>query len=120
MKPVEVGKMGEERAAVFLESQGFTVLDRNYRFLRNEIDIVVSTDHEIVFVEVKSRRSRSFGLPEESITRQKKRNLIKVAEAWLHERRLTGARVRFDVVTVMNPGTDQEKIEHFPAAFWFA
>lgn len=118
MNHVELGKLGEEIAAAFLTDKGYLVLDRNYRFLRTEIDIVASTDREIVFVEVKSRRSKTFGEPEESVDTNKKRLLFKTAEAWLHEKKMGGAPVRFDVITVMRPGTAEEEINHIEGAFW--
>ena len=53
MNNVELGKLGEDRAAAHLETGGYIILDRNYRFLKAEVDIVAATDREIVFVEVK-------------------------------------------------------------------
>ena len=119
MNNAELGKTGEEKAATFLEAKKMIVLDRNYRFMRAEVDIVASTDREIVFVEVKTRRNIRYGEPEESIDDNKKKQLFKVAGAWLHERRMEGAPVRFDVVTVMNPNEKGEKINHIEGAFWY-
>ncbi|MDG5766839.1 YraN family protein [Balneolales bacterium ANBcel1] len=119
MNHVDLGKAGEDRAVAFLESRNMTILDRNYRFMRAEVDIVAATDREIVFVEVKTRRSRTFGEPEESVDKKKKQQLFKVAEAWMHERRMEGAPVRFDVVTIMNPGRKGEEINHIEGAFWY-
>lgn len=119
MNHIELGKAGEDRAIAFLEAKNFIVLDRNYRFLRAEVDIVASTDREIVFVEVKTRRNKKYGEPEESVDDSKKRQLFKVAEAWLHERKMEGAPVRFDVITVMHPNTKNEEIQHIEGAFWY-
>lgn len=118
MDHVELGKIGEEKAVSFLESRNYVVLDRNYRFLRAEVDIVASTDREIIFVEVKTRRTKTYGEPEESVNDKKKRQLLKVADAWLHERRMEGAPVRFDVITVMHPDEVKEHIHHIEGAFW--
>jgi len=119
MNNAELGNIGEEKAAALLEAKKMIVLDRNYRFMRAEVDIVATTDREIVFVEVKTRRNNRFGEPEESIDDTKKKQLFKVAEAWLHERRMEGAPVRFDVITVMNPNGKGEKINHIEGAFWY-
>ncbi len=119
MNHVELGKMGEERAVAYLESKNFMVLDRNYRFMRAEVDVVASTDREIVFVEVKTRRNKSYGEPEESVNDAKKRQLFKVAEAWLHERKMEGAPVRFDVITILHPNRENEEIHHMEGAFWY-
>ncbi len=118
MNHIELGKLGEDRAAEFLESKNYIVLDRNYRFLRAEIDIVAATNREIVFVEVKTRRNTAFGEPDESVDENKKRQLFKVAEAWLHERKMEGSAVRFDVISILRPGRSDEKITHIEGAFW--
>lgn len=119
MNHTDLGRIGEDKAVAFLESRNMVILDRNYRFMRAEIDIVASTDREIIFVEVKTRRNRNFGEPEDSIDDNKKRQLFKVAGAWMHERRMEGAPARFDVVTVMNPGQSNEAINHIEGAFWY-
>ncbi|MEX0680764.1 MAG: YraN family protein [Balneolales bacterium] len=119
MNPIEIGKLGEDRAVSFLKANNFVILDRNYRFLRAEVDIVASTGREIVFIEVKSRRSKKYGEPEESIGDYKKRQLFKVAEAWLHERKMQGSPVRFDVIVIMHPGKSKEEIRHIEGAFWY-
>ncbi|MBP3192813.1 YraN family protein [Natronogracilivirga saccharolytica] len=119
MNNVELGKLGEDRAAAHLETGGYIILDRNYRFLKAEVDIVAATDREIVFVEVKTRRSRTFGEPEDSVDDAKKKQLFKVAEAWLHERRMEGSPVRFDVISIMNPGEKKEQVRHIEGAFWY-
>ncbi|MFO8029864.1 MAG: YraN family protein [Cyclonatronaceae bacterium] len=119
MNHVEIGKLGEDRAAAFLSDKGFLILDRNYRFMRAEVDIVAATQREIVFVEVKTRRNTSFGEPEERVDEKKKRQLFKVAEAWLHERKMEGSPVRFDVISVFRPEKEDERITHFEGAFWY-
>lgn len=119
MNNIELGKKGEDRAAEHLQSKGYIILDRNYRFMRAEVDIVAASNREIVFVEVKTRRTKTFGKPEDSVDDTKKKQLFKVAEAWLHERRMEGSPVRFDVVSIMNPGSTEERIHHFEGAFWF-
>ncbi len=118
MNHTDLGRLGEDRAAEFLGSRSFTVLDRNYRFMRAEVDIVAATEREIVFVEVKTRSSTAFGEPEEHIDSAKKKQLFKVAEAWLHERRMEGSPVRFDVISILRPGRPDEKINHIEGAFW--
>jgi putative endonuclease len=119
------GAQGEAIAARYLESKGYVVLDRNYRFAHEEVDLVCFAPYpgggdggEIVFVEVKARRSTRFGRPEESVGAAKQRAIMRVAEAYLFERRLTGAIVRFDVVTV-HLGVDPPAVEHFENAFGY-
>jgi putative endonuclease len=95
-----VGTEGEDLAATLLEERGYTILKRNYRFGRGEIDIVAREGEELVFVEVKSRRSSQDGAPEESITLGKESQLKKVAEGYLLEHDIVNQSCRFDVVTI--------------------
>ncbi len=116
----DIGDRGEEIAADFLEEEGYRVLERNYRFERNEVDLVCFDPRkggELVFVEVKTRSGSGFGPPEASVTDEKQQSLIKVSRAYLHEREFEGAPSRFDVVgIVLSDGTPQ--IEHYENAFW--
>lgn len=116
----DIGDRGEDLAAAHLEADGYRVLDRNYRFMRNEVDLVCLDPEqggEIVFVEVKTRTGRGFGAPEASVTEEKQQALIEVARAYLHERQLEGAPARFDVLTVMLTDEDPT-IDHYENAFW--
>jgi ribonuclease HII len=96
----EVGRLGERVAARHLEEQGYVVCEMNYRCGAGEIDIVALDGACLTFVEVRTRRSRRFGLPEESITVGKKRKLIEVAETYLQEHPSVDADWRIDVVSV--------------------
>ena len=116
----DIGDRGEDIAETHLEENGYRVLERNYRFERNEVDLVCldpDKGGEIVFVEVKTRTGLGYGAPEESITEEKKASLVEVAQAYLHERQLRGSPARFDVVTVLL-GDGQPEIEHYENAFW--
>lgn len=116
----EIGDRGEDLAATFLDNAGYRVLERNYRFERNEVDLVcLDPDRggEIVFVEVKTRTGTGFGPPEASVTEEKRASLIEVSRAYLHERRLEGAPARFDVVSILLTDAEPE-IEHYENAFW--
>lgn len=122
MTPHELGRQSEALAATFLEGLGYTVLDRQYRFDRAEVDLVCyapwarGDGGEIVFVEVKARRGEQFGSPEEAVTDAKKRSLMKAAEAYLYERKLDGAPARFDVIAIAWKG-DAPEVRHYPHAF---
>lgn len=116
----DIGDRGEELAAEHLEEVGFRVLERNYHFERNEVDLVCLDPDgggEIVFVEVKTRSGEEYGVPEASITDEKKESLVEVARAYLHERKLEGAPARFDVVGVRLTGGDAD-VSHYENAFW--
>ena len=116
----DIGDRGEAIAASFLEDAGYRVLERNYRFERNEVDLVCLDPEgggEIVFVEVKTRTGTGYGPPEASITDEKKASLVEVSRAYLHERQLEGAPSRFDVVGILLTNDDPQ-IEHYENAFW--
>lgn len=114
----EIGDEGEELAAAYLESKGYTILERNYHFERAEVDIV-AYDNEtfIIFAEVKMRSSNTFGEPEEHIDDQKIQNVYKAAEAWIYERKMDGVPVRFDVISILQQNNEAPDIKHFENAF---
>lgn len=123
LTPRELAVRGEEAAAAFLEAQGYRILERNYRFQREEIDLICFQPYEryedggeLVFVEVKTRRGSAFGEPEDAVDRAKQKAIFRVAEAFLYEYRLENSIVRYDVVTVRWRGGKPE-IEHFENAF---
>jgi putative endonuclease len=94
------GTEGENLAVQFLEEKGYSILERNYRFDRGEIDLVARDGQELVFVEVKARHSQEYGAPEESVTPAKEAQLKKVAEGYLYEHNIESQSCRFDVVTI--------------------
>jgi len=94
------GMEGEDLAARFLEEKGYSILERNYRFDRGEIDLVAKDGQDLVFVEVKARHSQNYGAPEESVTPSKEAQLKKVAEGYLYEHNIENQSCRFDVVTI--------------------
>lgn len=112
------GNRAEDLAVAYLESKDYTVLDRNYFFEHAEVDIVAYGEDYIVFAEVKSRRNNDFGRPEEAVDAVKIENVVKAAEAWLHERKMTGAFIRFDVIAITQSNEQEAPdIRHFKNAF---
>ncbi len=94
------GAAGEAAARAFLEGRGLTVLATRFRALRGEIDLVAREGATLVFVEVKTRRTATFGPPEAAVRVGKQRQIARVAEAFLTASGLRGAPCRFDVVAV--------------------
>jgi putative endonuclease len=115
----ETGNEGEEIAVRYLEEKKWTVIDRNYRFMKAEADIVAYDGKQIIVVEVKTRRGRGFGEPEEAVTEQKKKQLYKATQAWLYERKMEGAPVRFDVIAIILMKNADPVIRHHEGAFWY-
>ena len=82
---------------------GYEILSSNFRTRHGEIDLIAREDGQFVFVEVKTRLGRSYGIGEEAITRTKQARLVKAAQAWLQEQGQADAEWRIDVV-VVEPG----------------
>ena len=85
-----LGDWGEETAGRFLEARGFRILDRKYRCPRGEIDLVAMEGQELVFVEVRTRRSKLYGTPAESITPAKARRLIATCHHYVRNMDFSG------------------------------
>jgi putative endonuclease len=81
-----LGQIGEDIAAQYLQKKGYKILERNYKKPWGEVDIIAKKNRDIVFVEVKTLSNNKF-LPEEEITIQKKKNLIRTANLYLSEKR---------------------------------
>ncbi len=112
----KLGKKGEELAGTYLEKMGYQVLEQNYRTRLGEIDLIAKHGESIVFVEVKTRRSDSYGSPRLAITPQKQKKLSVAALAYLKSRQKMEAKARFDVVVVKTAGGRPE-IEVIQNAF---
>lgn len=111
-----IGNEGERFAVAFLERQGLLILGRNYTFNHGEIDIVAKEGDELVFVEVKMRRSKRFGLPEDSVTPAKQNLIRRTAEGYIEERNLRNVPCRFDVVAILVEN-GVRKFVHYKNAF---
>lgn len=112
----KLGQWGEGLAAQYLEAKGYEVLERNWRTARGEIDLVVQRGQELIFVEVKTRRGRVMGTPEEGITRRKADKLLMLAQQYLSEKDLE-ADWRIDLVAVELDQTGKLlRCEHIPNA----
>jgi putative endonuclease len=113
----ELGKLGETLAANFLQANGYTILARNWRVNRIEIDLIARLDDTLVFVEVKTRSSDYFGAPEAFVTKRKKRLMASAATAYMQE---TGHEwaLRFDVISILMGKGQAPELEHFEDAFF--
>ena len=97
---IEKGKKGEDIAAACLKKEGYRIIERNYRCLYGEIDIIAMDAGDIVFIEVKSRKSDNFGSPEEAVGITKQKKISRVALNYLRERGLADHNARFDIVAI--------------------
>ena len=110
------GKEGERVAERYLQKKGYKLVERNYRCLGGELDLIVLDRRVIVFVEVKTRTGSGFGTPFEAVEARKQQRMIRAAQFFLAEKGLQQRDARFDVVGVSWPGREPV-IEHIENAF---
>lgn len=111
----KTGKRGEDIAADFLLSHGFTIEERNWRTRVGEIDIIATKDGMYHFIEVKTRRSLSAGSPEESVTEQKLLRLETLAHAYLAPLGLINPAIQFGVVSIIVGSDGKATLRYFPS-----
>lgn len=120
MKTKNLGDDGERFAVKYLQSKDYRILEKNFRYSRNaEIDIIAEVDDTIIFVEVKTRSSQSYGRPSEAVTINKQQKIIQAAQNFLQSKNLFECSCRFDVIEVFANGTNcaDWKINHIENAF---
>ncbi len=112
----ELGKKGEEIAKNMLIDKGWEILDTNWRFDKDELDIVAKDGDEIVIVEVKTRSTDFFGYPEDAVDSKKEKFLIRATESYIEENNID-VDTRFDIIAIIL--NDKEtKIHHIVDAFY--
>ena len=113
----ELGKLGEELAVEFLEKNGYTILETNWFFNKAEIDIIAQKENILAVVEVKTRSSIDFGLPQEFVKPKKIQLLVKAINEYVIQNDLE-VEVRFDIVAIHKENTEFV-IEHIEEAFYY-
>lgn len=109
----DIGDQGEELAVEYLLSNGYSIINRQYRSKHGEIDCIArDPDGRIVFIEVKSANSLKFGNPLQWVTRSKQLTILSMAKQYLYEHKMNTVQCRFDVIAVL-----QGKIKHLKNAF---
>lgn len=113
----DLGRQGEALAVEYLESKGYSVLVRNYRYQKAEVDLIVQKDSaQLVFVEVKTRTSDFFGDPQSFVTPAQIKNIVAAAHHYITDQDLD-VEARFDIVAVLK-NTQTQRVEHFEDAFY--
>lgn len=116
-KAQELGSQAERVAEEYLRQHGLRVAARNWHCRWGEIDIVAEQGDELVFVEVKARRSLKFGTPEESFTRAKQQKLLRTAWTYLDSVKATDRDWRFDLIAIeLDPAGDPVRLDHYENA----
>jgi len=111
----EKGRIGEELATKYLKSNGYNVLERNYRTNMGEIDIIAIKSNLLIFIEVKTRTSTYFGYPYEAVNIKKQDKIIKTSWMYMKQKKLFDYQVRYDIIEVFL--TKKYKINHIENAF---
>lgn len=106
----KTGSLGEGLAADYLAVKGFALLHQNWRHSHWEVDIIVEKDSILHFVEVKTRKTKKFGHPEESVGKKKMQNLINAAEAFVYQNP-QWKRIQFDILSITI--LKDEPVEYF-------
>lgn len=113
----QLGAWGESLAAGKLESLGYTIVERNWRCARGEIDLVARSGDTVIFVEVKTRRGRNMGAPEAALTPYKSAKLLQLGEIYIQQHKLHDVSWRIDLVAVeLDPTGKLLRCEHIPNA----
>lgn len=111
-----LGARGEEIAVTYLKRQKYRIIETNFRCRCGEVDIIARDGKTLVFVEVKTRRTASYGLPQLAVTPFKQRQISKAALTYLSKNRLMEESARFDVVSVLLVDTSPT-VDHIKNAF---
>jgi putative endonuclease len=111
------GDRGEDLAVDYLEKKNFQIVERNYRYGHGEIDIIAKDRNVLVFVEVKTRKNLEFGEPILAITKNKQKQIRKIAESYLYEKKIKDIDCRMDVVAILLKKNLPPEINHIENAF---
>jgi putative endonuclease len=122
----DLGKLGEELAVSYLQKEGYTILDTNWTFQKAEVDIIAQKEDVLAVIEVKTRSSIAFGLPQDFVNPKKIQLLVKAIDAYVLKKDLD-LNVRFDIIAITAPSKIPEStsddgksfiIQHLIDAFY--
>ena len=108
---LQLGIWGEELAAAYLREKGYVILERDWHSVHRDIDIIAQDGETIVFVEVKTRRNRVFGEPEDAIDYKKMQSLQQAINHYVKFRRIN-SEVRFDIISIVGTIGSEPSINH--------
>lgn len=113
----DLGTEGEKAAAAFLQENGYEILERNWRFQKAEIDIIAQKDQILAIVEVKTRSSLDFGLPQDFVKPKKIQLLVKAVNEYAI-RKDFDLKIRFDIIAIHKDNSQKFIIDHIEDAFF--
>ncbi len=117
MNNKEKGDKGEKLAVDYLINKGYVILETKWRWKRCEVDIIAKTENMLVFIEVKTRTTNSFGLPEESVSKKKQLQIQQAADEYIFIAAHKG-EIRFDVIAINLSKNKTAAIHHIKDAFF--
>ncbi len=118
MNKQDLAKFGEDLAVKFLSHNDYKILQRNFHSVYGEIDIICQQKDQLIFVEVKTRKSLKFGTALEAVTSAKKEKIIKTAFNYLAKNELD-VPIRYDIITIQYIARDKEyQLQHIRNAFF--
>jgi putative endonuclease len=115
--PHQLGKLGEKIAQKYLLGKKYRIVEKGYRLLRGEIDLVAYDGETLVFIEVKTRGPGALGSPEESVDFRKQKQLRKIAEGYLALNEIEEKECRFDVISLFFDNNGDYTLSHYKDAF---
>ena len=112
-----LGRKGEEQATLFLKSKGYRIVERNCKCKIGEIDIIAQNNNEYIFIEVKTRTTKSYGNPAEAINKNKIKHIINTSKYYLLKNKLKNFFIRYDVIEIYLKG-NKVFINHIRNVFY--
>ena len=107
----ELGKWGEDQAVEYLQRKGYTIIERDWKSGKRDLDIIAQDGDVIVFVEVKTRRNRLYGEPEESVDYHKLQNLQQAISHYVKFKHIH-QEIRFDIISIVGTVETDPDIQH--------
>jgi len=116
---IELGKFGEDFACTYLQRQGYRIEFRNFRCKIGEIDIIAVKDNVLSFIEVKTRRSTTYGRPLLAVNLAKQKKIYRCAELYMQSKGIIQNMpvLSFDVIEIIMEGTAVKMFHHYPHCF---
>ena len=114
---IELGRMGEDAAARFLERRGYDIVERNWKCAAGEADIIARDGDAVVFVEVKTRSNIEKGMPSEAVGAAKRDRYERIAALFLRDYDVVDVPVRFDIMSILTLDSERALIRHHLNAF---
>lgn len=111
-----LGQLGEDLAADYLLKMGYKILERNWRFRKAEVDLIVQKENIIAIVEVKTRTSADFGNPQDFVKPKKIKLLVNAVNEYIVSNNLD-VTVRFDIIAILQQ-ENKTSLEHLEDAFY--